>query len=131
MALPVVDRLLPDLKHPRLWLSLQVFGMVAVGVLSLLPAPDMGGSDKLLHFIAYGAMSGGLSLLLPSWGRRVLGAVLVALYGVLLEYLQGLTGYRMFDPADMLTNAAGAACGLVLGLGPLARGFRRIDSVLG
>ncbi len=131
MVFSAADWLLPDLKHPRLWLSLQVFGMVAVGVLSLLPAPDMGGSDKLLHFIAYGGMSGGLALLMPSWNRRVLGAVLVTLYGVLLEYLQGLTGYRMFDPADMLANAAGAACGQALGLGPLVRGFRRIDSVLG
>ncbi len=128
MALSV--ELFPDLRHSRLWLFLQVSGMLAVGVLSLLPAPDMGGSDKLLHFIAYGGMSGGWALLLRDWGQRVLGAVVVALYGVLLEYLQGLTGYRMFDPADMLANAAGAACGLALGLEPLLRVFLRLDSAL-
>ena len=101
--------------------------MAAVGVLSLLPAPDMGGSDKLLHFLAYAAMSGGFALLLSRWSRRLSAALLVAFYGLLLEYLQGMTGYRMFDPADMLANAVGAAAGLALGWQPLRAGFLRLD----
>jgi VanZ family protein len=113
------------------WLSLQLAGMLAVGVLSLLPAPDMGGSDKLLHFLAYGFMSGGFALILTSGSARLWAALGVALYGVLLEYLQGLTGYRMFDPADMLANAVGACCGLLLGWTPLPRILRRLDSALG
>jgi peptidoglycan/LPS O-acetylase OafA/YrhL len=116
-----------SLKHPRLWFSLQFAAMATVGVLSLLPAPDMGGSDKLLHFIAYAAMSGGFALLLSGWTRRLSAALAVAVYGVLLEYLQGMTGYRLFDPADMLANAAGAAAGLALGFQPLRAGFLVLD----
>ncbi len=119
-----------SLKHPRLWLSLQLAAMATVGALSLLPAPDMGGSDKLLHFLAYAGLSGGFALLLPGWPSRIAAALAVTLYGVLLEYLQGLTGYRLFDPADMLANAAGATMGLALGWRPLVEWFRRIDAVL-
>ncbi len=119
-----------SLKHPRLWLSLQLAAMVMVGVLSLLPAPDMGGSDKLLHVLAYAGLSGGFALLLPGWPSRIAAAVAVALYGLLLEYLQGLTGYRLFDPADMLANAAGATLGLALGWRPLVERFRRLDAIV-
>ncbi len=120
----------PALRLPRLWFTLQWAGVIAVGVLSLMPAPDMGGSDKLLHFIAYGAMSGGFAVLLDRWPARLAAALAVAAYGVLLEYLQGLTGYRMFDPADMLANAAGAALGLLFGWQPLLVRFRRFDRLV-
>lgn len=121
----------PPLLHPRLWFTLQFAGVAAVGVLSLLPAPDMGGSDKLLHFFAYGLMSGGFALLLRRWPGRLWAALGVAAYGVLLEYLQGLTGYRMFDPADMLANGAGVLAGLILGWRPLVAGFYRLEQKLG
>ncbi len=120
----------PPLLHPRLWFTLQFAGVTAVGVLSLIPVADMGGNDKLLHFIAYGLMSGGFALLLRRWPTRLWAALGVVAYGVLLEYLQGLTGYRLFDPADMLANGVGAVAGLVLGWRPLVEGFRRQERIL-
>ena len=39
--------------------------------------------------------------------------IAVVLYGIMLEYIQILTG-RDFDPLDMMANAAGALSGIII-----------------
>lgn len=76
-----------------------------------------GGSDKLLHFVAYA----GLAYLLALWqsvrgpmtaGRYAAALGLLALYAPLDELLQGPVG-RDPDIGDCLADWAGACAGLL------------------
>lgn len=72
-------------------------------------------NDKVLHFGAYAVLA-----FLPALHERrpVLASlvVLVVLIGVLLEFSQRWSPGRTFEVADMLADACGSLCGLVLGL---------------
>ncbi len=85
--------------------------LAAVLVLSLLPTASLPpvdtGWDKADHALAWL----GLGLLgLAAWPGRA-AAVLAGLvaFGGLVECLQGLTGYRYAEWADLLADAIGAA----------------------
>ena len=101
--------------------------LALVAVVSLIPAPDIGGSDKLWHFITYAGLSAGFSLLVQRPGQLLLAALGLILYGVVLEYLQGLTGYRTMDSADMLANSTGVILGLPVWFTALPVWFRSIE----
>ncbi|WP_269532241.1 VanZ family protein [Chitinimonas sp. BJYL2] len=87
---------------------------MATGILigSLIPnppSPDVAQGDKLMHLAGYGVLAFCWASALPAHRLRVWLAC--ALYGVLIEGLQGLTAYRSLDGWDMLANALGAALG--------------------
>jgi VanZ family protein len=102
-----------------LWLA----AAIAVIVGSLLPGSSfpmrtlgqLNISDKVLHFAGYAVLA-----FLPSLHERwpavtatLLGA---AALGVLLEFLQRLSWGRSFEVADMLADACGLMCGLLVAL---------------
>ncbi len=96
-----------------------------VVVLSLVPAervPMASVGDKVQHVGGYAVLAGFwvLALSPPRTWRRIarVGAACVAM-GVAIEFIQPYTG-RIFDPADMLANAVGAA----LGGGAVGRAMR-------
>lgn len=70
--------------------------------------------DKVAHFGAYGvlAISAGLAQL-SLFGRRSFVIIALAIWGVVLEGLQGLGGVRVADAGDALANAGGALAGAV------------------
>lgn len=82
--------------------------MIGVMVLSLLPIdhPDVSSNDKVNHLIAYGFL-----MAVGAFGFKHLWqtAGVVVLWGVLIEFLQGMTAYRFFSVADMVANCAGVA----------------------
>jgi VanZ family protein len=51
-------------------------------------------------------------------------------FGVLMEYLQGLTGYRYADPEDALANSIGVVFGLLFHFSPLRRVLLKVDAYL-
>lgn len=107
------------------------YAMLAlVAFVSLMPSPDIGGNDKVMHYLTYFLLSAGFSTLVRH--HRSLIAVAIGLigYGILLELLQGMTGYRYLEVYDMLANSVGVACGLLVRLSPLPLWFRRIESRL-
>ena len=70
--------------------------------------------DKALHFIAYFGLGGLICVALKA-ERRVIPAILgLALFGGVLEIVQGFTGR---DPSlrDELANILGAICGAGIG----------------
>ena len=79
----------------------------------------VAGSDKLLHFLTYAGLSAGFASVI--WRRQQLWLVTVGLilYGVAIEFAQGLSGYRMFEFADMVANSVGVVFGLLAYLSPL------------
>ncbi len=94
-----------------------LWGMSAavVAVLSLLPPDDLpsdlGLSDKLLHVLGY-AVLGALGVL--SGARWPWALLAVVGYGLALEGAQGLLGYRSFEWADLVADAAGAVVGVLV-----------------
>lgn len=119
-----------ELQLPRLWFSLAFALALVVGVFSLIPGPDLGEGDKLTHFLPYAILSAGFSLIIEA--RKSLWLILFGLisYGLLLEWLQGLTGYRMKDMADALANSLGVISGLGFYFSPLRGILRRLDAWL-
>ncbi len=109
--------------------------VVSVVVLSLIPLNvDLAENrDKFAHSAAYGGLSFWFGMLVDGRGRQLGVALAFAAMGVGLEFLQGLTDYRSFDPADMIANAIGAALGWGLAQTPLRNGLgwaeRLIDAL--
>jgi len=65
--------------------------------------------DKVAHFLAYAALAGaGAFSHFTFRGRRTPVILALAVYGVLLEILQGLGGVRSPELADAIANASGA-----------------------
>jgi len=115
------------LQMPRLWFTLAYALALVVGVLSLIPGPDIGSSDKLAHFLTYAILSASFSLIVER--QKSLWLVLSGLiaYGLILEFLQGLTGYRMEDMADAVANSLGVITGLIFFFSPLHGILRRFE----
>ena len=116
-----------ELKLPKLWFSLAFTGLLALGVVSLVPVPDLGGGDKFGHFFSYAMLSAFFSLLVEQ--RKTLWRILLGLiaYGLLLEFLQGFTSYRSGDLADAVANSLGVMTGLAFYFSPLRRVLRKVD----
>jgi VanZ family protein len=102
--------------------------LFAVAVVSLMPAPDTGVNDKVSHLLTYFTLAGWFGMLARD--RVVLGWTLAALiaYGMLLELLQGQTGYRFAEWGDVVANSVGALTGVMLYFTPLRRFFRVVDN---
>jgi VanZ family protein len=69
-------------------------------------------ADKVGHFLAYSALGGTAGLGgLKLRGRRRFSVLGLTLYGMVLEYLQGLGGVRDAELLDAFANASGALAG--------------------
>jgi VanZ family protein len=92
--------------------------------------PNVGGSDKLGHFLSYAFLSIAFSLIICK--RKSLWWVLLGLilFGILMEYLQSLTEYRYADPEDALANSLGVVFGLLFHFSPLRLVLLKVDAYL-
>jgi VanZ family protein len=104
--------------------------LFAVAFVSLMPAPDLGVGDKLSHLLTYTLLSGWFCLLARH--RVALACSIGGLiaYGMMIEWLQGLTGYRYAEWGDVIANGAGCLLGALGYLSPLRRAFAGIDEKL-
>ncbi len=94
----------------RIWLAFGWLWVAAILWLSLMPMPPQpltfDYSDKLAHTLAYLFLMGWFAVAYR--GRsRIVAAAGLATMGVLVEILQGLSGYRYFEFADMVANGSG------------------------
>jgi len=113
-----------------LWSAIGVGMLVAVAYVSLMPAPEVGVSDKLAHLLTYFLLGGWFGLLARN--RIDLGWTVVALiaYGMIIELLQAQTGYRFAEWGDVAANSVGCFAGATLYFTPLRRLLRFVDSKL-
>ncbi len=125
------------LRWPRLWLGLWCAAVLAVIVLSLVPPPMTTqmprDSDKLLHFLAYFALSlAALQLFAAARLQWTVVFCLIAL-GLALEWAQGtlVPEARSADVRDGLANALGVLAGLSLRGTGAARWLLLLESRLG
>jgi glycopeptide antibiotics resistance protein len=118
------------LKLVKVWYFIGATMLAGVALVSLMPAPDIGVSDKLSHLVTYFLLSGWFSLL--AGNRASLGWTAIGLigYGMLIELLQGMTTYRYPEWGDVLANGAGVLAGILCYFSPLPRLLRFIDTRL-
>lgn len=98
-------------------------------MLSLIPVEvDLGeGGDKVGHLLAYGSLSLWFGMIFPDRTRQLGIAVAFAALGATLEFLQGMTGYRSFEVADMVANTTGAVLGWGIAQTPLKNALAWIE----
>jgi len=119
-----------QLQLIRLWSAIGIAMLVAVAFVSLMPAPDVGVNDKLSHLLTYFLLAGWFGLLARN--RIILGWTIVALiaYGMIIELLQGQSGYRFAEWGDVIANSMGCLVGATLYFTPLRRLLRCVDAML-
>lgn len=117
----------------RTWLAVGWLLVAAVLYLSLTPfpppLPPFANSDKFEHALAYLVLMLWFAQLYPSSAARWRVAFLLVALGVLIEYLQGWSGYRDFDYLDMVADAVGVALGWALAISPLGRSVAWADHI--
>ncbi|MDH5729587.1 MAG: VanZ family protein [Gammaproteobacteria bacterium] len=87
-----------------LWLNLVLFASLSPVPTALQHSFDL--YDKLIHLVVYaGLMWWFCQIYARSVHRWVF--LLLACFGLLVEFFQGMGTYRVFDPADVLANCVG------------------------
>ncbi|MDQ2694005.1 MAG: VanZ family protein [Pseudomonadota bacterium] len=115
------------LRYGRLWQGIGWLLVLTVMVLSLMPQPPQPPGltwDKAQHLLAYGVL---MLWFRQAFAPRRRWIGFLVLLGVGLECLQGLSGGRHFEYADMLANTLGVGCGLLLAATPLGTVAPRLD----
>lgn len=102
--------------QPRIALRLTLGLALVVALVTLTPSqtlPPAPGSDKLHHFLAFGAVAFPIALARPHAFVWIVFAV--SAYGAMIEAIQPYVG-RQGDVMDALANSAGAIFGTTLGV---------------
>jgi VanZ family protein len=106
-----------DLRLRRFWIVAGWVLVLVVIYLSVAPAPIdpvADESDKISHVLAYSALMAWFANLYNERSPRGMFAAGFVVMGIALEFVQGWTGDRSFEVADMVANAAGVAAGWAL-----------------
>ena len=117
--------------YRKLWLLLGWLYVLLLLYGSLIRVPDINTyldhTDKLIHFLLYFILAGWFIQLYSRHSQRmvILGGAIVL--GIVIEFLQGLTGYRSFDLLDALANSIGAISAFLLANTSMALLLKRFD----
>ncbi len=99
----------------KVWLSFGWLWVAAVFYLSLMPHPPepvpFDGADKLEHALAYALLMLWFCQVYVERRTRIRLTLSLLAMGVGIEILQGMSGYRHFEYADMLANSTGVLLG--------------------
>ncbi len=102
-------------KLRTIWLVLGVLWITTVFYISLTPNPPdpvrFLNADKLEHALTYCLLMLWFAQVYQLRRQRLHVALALVAMGVSMEFLQGMTGYRSFEYADMLANATGVLLG--------------------
>lgn len=113
----------------QVWRALGWLWVAVIFYLSLAPHPPepvhFWNVDKLEHGLAYALLM--LWFCQLEYSRMKLAVAFVAM-GIGIEFLQGMTGYRYFEYADMLANSTGVLLGGWLAGGVAGRILLRIEA---
>jgi len=119
------------LRYARAWLvtGILILGIGLYSALTPVPSGLPSFNDKLVHaagFMAFMLWFGGIftSRSMP----RV--ALALALYGLLIEVLQGLTRTRQAEALDLIADVAGVLLGWLLSAAGLSRWCTMLESWL-
>lgn len=113
-----------------LWYGLGFAALLTVAVVSLLPAPDLpeAVSDKSLHFLTYACLAAGFASLVRASASLAYVAVGLVTFGLVIEIMQGMTGYRVAEWGDVVANSIGVVIGQFAWWSPLPTKLRRLEA---
>ena len=105
-----------ELKHAKYWKILAGLILVSILVASLIPIKkieimETPLSDKWLHFLTYSVATFYFLSVFQKWLQW--GLILI-LFGIIIEFLQQLSGYRYLELLDMVANTIGVGIGVSL-----------------
>jgi len=116
----------------RVWLTLGWLWVAAVFFISLIPLPPqpfiLYGVDKLQHALAYSLLMLWFCQVYVVLGTRIRLLLMLVTMGVIIEILQGMSGYRSFEYADMLANLIGVLIGWGLMRTRMGRIFTTLEN---
>ena len=122
-----------ELKYLRFW---RITGWTVVATawyVALDPSPvDLSGiefGDKFVHTAAYLGMMLWLSQCYARRRRFSLAIFFVAM-GIAIEFLQGWSGYRTFEVADMFANTGGILIGWLISYTIAGKLFFNIERLI-
>ena len=119
------------LKLHNIWFGCAYLLLLLVAIASLVPIPaESGGNDKLMHLLTYALLSSWFSLIVAQANSLFRVCIGLILFGILIEVLQGMTGYRTAEFADAIANSLGVLIGLAFHFTPLHRLLRGVDAGL-
>ncbi len=102
------------LRYFQLWLAVGWLFIAVVLQASLTSTPIQTSGieygDKIGHFSAYFILVFWFCQLYKNRVHALLFTLFVSM-GIVIEFIQGQTGYRSFEVADMLANSSGALLG--------------------
>lgn len=104
-------------RHRALWHAIGWALIMFVLHQSLTPAPLAIPGDegsRIGHLAAYGTLMGWFSHLHERRATRIAFALGFVAMGIVLEVIQGMTGYRSTDAADAVANSIGVCLGWLL-----------------
>ncbi len=116
----------------KVWLALGGLWVAAVFYLSLMPHPpqpmSFHGVDKLEHALAYALLMLWFCQVYVGHSTRIKLLLSLVAMGVAIEILQGMSGYRYFEYADMLANTTGVLIGWGLARTRMGRVFTMLEN---
>lgn len=108
------------MRSLKLYVFWHIIGFVYIALiiyLSLAPIssvmPSAAGTDKVMHIAAYAIMMIWFGLIYKARRRVIVLGIAFIILGIVLEILQGLTGYRSMEVMDMIANNAGVLIGWI------------------
>ena len=121
------------LKYRSLYLYLGYLWVLLTVYVCLAPNPPdtsvIEFGDKIVHLLGY--------ICLFLWFAQIYSrqshwrpAVGLVLLGIMIEFVQGQTGYRSFEVADMLANTTGVLIGWLLAGSFVSFIFVRLESLM-
>jgi VanZ family protein len=104
-------------KYAAVWTGIGCALIAAIVYVSLMPNPPQlpGNGDKYGHIAGYEVLMFWFMQAYRGRRSRLLIGAALAILGIGLEFLQGYTGYRNFERADMLADGVGIALGWLVG----------------
>ncbi|NLD35663.1 MAG: VanZ family protein [Desulfatiglans sp.] len=121
------------LRYSNLWRAIAYLIIISIIVLSLIPNPDevtpFSASDKVLHTIAYAVCMFWFGLCYGRDKLYIIGLILIVL-GIVIEIIQGQTGYRDMSLYDIFANIAGVLIGFLLSFSRLSWTLHYFEKLL-
>jgi VanZ family protein len=107
-----------SLRLLKVWLPLGWFAVCVLIYQSMNPSPpelpEWPLVDKMSHFLAYALIMLWFGFIYRPGRNYLLLGVSLILLGVMLELLQGASGYRSMEASDAIFNALGVLAGWLL-----------------
>lgn len=104
-------------RYLALWVTLGWTFVFLIIVGSLLPTPTDSAVlhyDKVNHLLIYALLMGWFTQFLTRRTVQLRYMLAFILLGIIMEFLQALTAYRLFEVADMAANAVGVFAGWIV-----------------